>query len=215
MEILGQFKLAIFDLDGTLVDSLPNNVSIVEKMLLRRGHKTNLCPEEMKRTVSRGAPIIAQTWFSGEIEKDVVREFRKLYAEEKTDPNQVYRGARDYIHTLKEKGWLCAICSNKPEELCRVVLRDVHLQNSFDLIVGGDSLRERKPSPMPLRFICSRLDIAIHESIFLGDSSLDMQAAEGAGMKYLHHKYGYETVGLKSLDEFDFEELNKEMKEEW
>ena len=198
-------ELVVFDLDGTVVDSAINSLNIVNRMLQRRSIDDEVRIEQIRGLLSYGAAAIAGNWIKTEEADRLAEEFRTLYKEEATLESQVYPGAKDFLAALRRRNIKCAICSNKPIGLCLKVLEDTGLQECFQIVLGGDSLKEKKPSAAPLIEVARIARTCIERSLFLGDSQVDWMAANSAGMAYLHHKNGYERLDKnKQVRGFDY-----------
>jgi len=201
-------ELVVFDLDGTVIDSAINSTNIVNRMLKRRLIPVEVSSEQIRGLLSYGAEAIASNWIKNEEVHKLAEEFRALYKEETTLASQVYPGARDFLASLRRRDIKCAICSNKPIGLCLRVLEDADLQGFFQIVIGGDSLAEKKPSPAPLIEVARMAGVCLERSLFLGDSKVDWTASRIAGMAYLHHKNGYEGIDKsEQFRSFDYYEL--------
>jgi len=112
------------------------------------------------------------------------------------------------LKTLKEK-YTLAIVTNKPFAFVSPILKGLEMDGLFELILGGDSLSEKKPHPMPLLHVCEKLDVSVADAVMVGDSKNDILAANACGMDSVGVTYGYnygEDIGLHKptviLDDF-------------
>jgi phosphoglycolate phosphatase len=103
----------------------------------------------------------------------------------------LYEGVESTLHTLKRSGYRLAIITNKPEVFVRPIINALHIGDLFDLILGGDSLSERKPSPLPLIYACEQLKVLPGQCVMVGDSKNDILAAKAANIQSIGLTYGY------------------------
>lgn len=187
-----QIKTIIFDLDGTLVDSAHSIGKLLNQM---RGEK-NLAPcsiEKYRGWISLGArDLIANAM---EIDVDEIDSylgtFRGLYANTKTSPKSIFPNVYELLSDFHAAGIDMAICSNKPVDLCHKVLEDTSLSMYFKSVVGGGSTPEPKPSRAPVDLVLSDLGCNHEGAIFVGDSSVDLGAANSSGIPFVFFSGGY------------------------
>jgi phosphoglycolate phosphatase len=182
----------IFDLDGTLVDS----VSVISQILNDMRSVFLLEPInecEYKPWISLGArELIVKSLGCPEDQIEVnLNEFRRRYQITTTPKSAIYPEVTETLNTLTSKGKTIALCSNKPEALCRKVIFEIGLTNFFKIIVGGDSVRKSKPDPEPLYYILQLLSGTSKSSIFVGDSIVDLQASRAASIPFIYYSNGY------------------------
>jgi 2-phosphoglycolate phosphatase len=206
-------KFVIFDLDGTLVDSLPLNLAIVNEIRTQKGMPL-VSRSVFAPFLSLGAYRIATEFFPDDDEEIIVKKFRVIYGRSLTSVSDLYDGAIPFIKMLRSAGIALAVCSNKPYALCKKVLSDVGLFDEFKVVLGGDSLGVSKPDPLTLQHIASLIGVSVAQGLFVGDSYVDFATASAAGMPYIHHQLGYddsqqllpETVQL-----FNYQQLNESL----
>jgi phosphoglycolate phosphatase len=136
-----------------------------------------------------------------------IAEFRARYAECTTPKSSLYTGVEGGLQKLRSAGFKLAICSNKPQNLCDNVLRDVGLMPLFSAVVGGGPGRPPKPHPFLLERALEQLGSAPSECFFVGDSELDHAIAAAVGMPFLFLNHGYAEEGwdrslLVQFDQF-------------
>ena len=219
-------KLILFDLDGTLVDSIPDLVVAVNYMLNETGEKP--FDEETIRTwVGNGVQVLVKRALSGsvDIDENLDKElyqrsldiFLKFYKENVCVKTTSYDGVKKTLESLKEKGFTLSIVTNKPYDFVGPILKKLEIDTLFDMIVGGDSLEKKKPDPLPLTHVCEKLGFSIKESVMVGDSKNDILAAKSADMDTIGVTYGYnygENISLYDPDIIveRFSELEKVLK---
>ena len=191
-------RLIMFDLDGTLVDSVPDLAVAVDKMLVQLGRpKAGL--DAVRQWVGNGAPVLVRRALANSIEHGEVDDalagqalemFMQAYAE-KHEFTVVYPGVRETLKWLQKKGVEMALITNKPERFVAPLLDEMKLGRFFRWIVGGDTLPQKKPDPAALLFVMKMAGIPASQSLFVGDSRSDVQAAKAAGVACVALSYGY------------------------
>lgn len=191
-------RLVAVDLDGTLVDSVPDLAWCIDRTMPRFGIPPR--GEALVRDwVGDGVQRLVERALTGEpdtpADPTMLREacavFLELYAVHGSDRSRVYPGVREGLARFRTRGASLACITNKPHTPAVGLLADLALLDFFDLVLGGDSLDRRKPDPLPLLHACSVLDMAVERSIFVGDSVNDVEAARAAGMRVVCVSYGY------------------------
>jgi phosphoglycolate phosphatase len=199
----------IFDLDGTLVDSVAISVEILNEMLAERGSARMLVAADASPHVSLGgasmvAALLAEDCGSPDAE---ILEFRRRYADRPTPDNSLFAGVRDGLTALRALGLRLAICSNKPQNLCEKVLTDLGLRPLFDVIVGGAVGRRPKPEPDLMHVTLAQIGARPESCVFVGDSELDYAASVACGVPFKLVNYGYAGAhhvfdGVSRFDHF-------------
>ena len=191
-------KLILFDLDGTLLDSAPDLAHCVNVMLGHFGHPP--CPEEAVRTwVGNGTARLVGRALTGSLNGDpgaaAVAEalpvFMAAYAEHTLVDSVLYPGARECLAALADAGHVLGCVTNKAARFTEPVLRQLGLLNAFGLVLSGDSLPEMKPHPAPLLHAAAHFGVPPADSLLVGDSVTDVQAARAAGFGIICMSYGY------------------------
>ncbi|MYL23863.1 phosphoglycolate phosphatase [Halomonas alkaliantarctica] len=191
-------RLVAFDLDGTLIDSVPDLTVAVQKALKDQ----DLTPPEeahVRDWVGNGAPILMQralTWAlneapSKEVQARSYEGFLAHYAEAPNRLTRLYPGASEVLSTLKEAGLILVLVTNKPECFIAPILEHFGLAAYFDLCLGGDSLTRKKPDPLPLLHAAKRFGVPARACAMVGDSRHDIQAGKAAGFATFALPYGY------------------------
>jgi len=195
--IVMSVKLLIFDLDGTLVDSSADiakainyafssygvsEVSVAETVTLIGEGLTRL----IEKVIERKAP--------GLDPRTLVARFIDYYSTHVSDDTRAYPDVEKVLTALI--GYKKAIVSNKTEALSIKVLKALDLLKYFDSVLGGDTLPEKKPSPMPILDVLSRFDMRPEQALIIGDSIYDIEAGRAAGVKTVAALYGYGDPGF-------------------
>lgn len=193
----------LFDLDGTLVDSLHDLTDAVNHMLTGFGRQ-QLTPVQVRQLIGKGARNLVQralaTDSPGEIDRGLAMftEFNTLHI---ADKSRLYPDARALLQQLADGGIRMAVISNKPEALSRQVLKALQVDTFFDIIAGGDTFIEMKPSPLPLMRVIEELGCRPVDAIMVGDSLNDIEAGNRAGITTIGCSWGYGgDAELKNAD---------------
>ncbi len=181
----------IFDLDGTLVDSAQAIAGVLNGMRAERGLDP-LPLNHFRRQISRGVKELVSRTLPNSAPGEMVPEFRRRYALSRTYASHLYPGVAETIAALRTDGWPLAVCSNKPETLCRKVLVDVGLDEAFTVVVGGDTAAAGKPDPAPLLHALAALGANAAECALVGDSTIDQRAATAGGVRFVFFTGGYD-----------------------
>jgi phosphoglycolate phosphatase len=183
----------IFDLDGTLVDSVGITVAIIDEMLARRGVAMSACPMTTRAHVSAGgeAMIAAVMGVHCQDPKADIAEFRRIHAETPTPPDTLFPLVAEQLAELVKSGFTLAICSNKPQNLCEKVLTDLGIAHCFKLVVGSRDGLRKKPHPDLMQLVLTGLGAQADECLFVGDSELDLMAAHHFNMPFVLVEWGY------------------------
>lgn len=186
-------RLVIFDLDGTLTDSLAD-LTAATNWMLRHFRRPELSPEEVRRMVGQGARRLVERALSGapagEVEEGLglFLAYNELHIADRT---VLYPAAEAVLARLREEGRLLAIVSNKNESLCRKLLAVLGVERHFAAVLGADSTPFRKPSPEPLLQLMRDFDVTADETIMVGDSINDVAAGREAGVVTVGCSFGY------------------------
>lgn len=189
----------LFDLDGTLLDSAPDLTQAVDEMLLSLGFpKAGI--EKVVTWVGNGlqklierALVDAKLNLSqiSEIYPEAKSVFDRSYNDVCQTPSGLYPGVRELLTYCNEQEIPIALITNKPEHYTFMLLNGLDLASHFGVIVGGDTLAEKKPSALPLLHAAETLKVDISHCWMVGDSSSDITAANAAGCFSVGMSYGY------------------------
>jgi phosphoglycolate phosphatase len=188
------YSLVVFDLDGTLVDSASDIAEAVNRTMadwsLPRVEEALI-----RGWIGDGARALVTSAFahSGKaIEVDeVMPGFMAHYAECLLLYPTVYPGVVETLRELRDRSVAVAVCTNKPERFVRPLLDALDLGGYFEVIVGGDTLPERKPSAVPLLHVVDRFGLQPARCLMVGDSATDVETAAAAEMPMALVTYGY------------------------
>jgi phosphoglycolate phosphatase len=192
----------LFDLDGTLVDSVPDLAAAANQML-GEFRRPPLSEADVTSMVGDGVAMLVERALAARQAADeplapAVARFLAIYEASATARTRPYPGVPEVLSALAAAGSRLAVCTNKTEAATRAVLEGLDLARFFAVVVGGDSLPARKPDPAPLRIALDRLGVAPARAAMIGDHRNDVLAAERAGVTAIFARYGY---GLATLGE--------------
>jgi phosphoglycolate phosphatase len=190
-------KLIIFDLDGTLIDSSVDIANAINYAIRPYGVPL-LAVKEVISLVGEGiSTLMGKLIIKEGIEADtafLVQQFLNHYSAHLTDNTTVYPGVREILAQLG--AYRKVVVSNKRESLSVRILEELGLSEYMDVIVGSDTVKERKPSPLPVCHVLSKLGISPDAAIIVGDSNYDIEAGKAAGIKTVAVTYGYRPLEL-------------------
>lgn len=188
-----RYTLAIFDLDGTILNTLEDLTDSMNAALEKSGYPKRTI-EEVRRFVGNGIrKLIERAVPQGTKKEDVDqvhRDFTEYYKAHCADKTRPYDGILDLLATLKEKGCRTAVVSNKADygvqKLCHQ-----YFEGLFDLAVGEREGILRKPAPDSVNQVLRRLQVRREDAVYIGDSEVDIQTAENAGMDHIIVDWGF------------------------
>jgi phosphoglycolate phosphatase len=191
-------RLVMFDLDGTLVDSVPDLAAAVDKTLLALG-RAPAGVERVRDWIGNGARVLVRRALAGCLQHEQIAEaqaeqalalFMAAYAENH-ELTRVYPGVLESLGWLREQGIELAIITNKPERFVAPLLDEKGLGGYFRWIIGGDTLPQQKPDPAALLHVLQLARVEAQQALFIGDSRNDVLAAKAAGVPCVALSYGY------------------------
>ncbi len=195
-------KLLIFDLDGTLADTIIDIADAVNYAVEPFGSR-RYSVEEIKAKVGSGITKLLRSLIPSETsipEENIIKRFLEYYSEHLLDNTKAYPYVKETL--LKIEGrYKKAVISNKREGFSREILEGIGILHFFDVVLGSDSVKEQKPSPIPLLEVMKRFGASRDETVMIGDSRYDIEAARAAGIKVIAVTYGFRSrETLKDAD---------------
>lgn len=192
MEKIGA-DLIVFDLDGTLIDSSDDIAWAANKTLVHMGYMERDI-RSIKKCIGWGVKILLEKLMPEEDEdrlEEARRKFLEYYWDHLTVYTNLYPGAREIIEYFGKMNKSMAIITNKPLRFTEKILEYFALQKYFSMVLGGDSLPNRKPHPEPALKVLTHLSISASRGVFVGDSPTDCETGRGAGMTTIGVSYGF------------------------
>lgn len=202
-----RFNTVLFDLDGTLLNTIPDLADAVNAMRMEMSMPP-LRQDIVATYVGKGSEVLVRRALTGSqdepLEADRLAEgmrlFYQCYHVVNGDKTVIYDGVLDGLKAFREQGARMAVVTNKPGEFTDPLLVRTGLAGFFEHAVSGDTCARKKPDPMPLQHACQLLDGQPESTLIVGDSRNDVQAARAAGMAVVAVPYGYnEGQGVQSL----------------
>ena len=195
----GTARAVLFDLDGTLVDSLRDIANAMNHVLAAAGFPTH-AEDDYRAHVGWGAGDLVRRALPAEARDDVdvdvdverhLKSFRERYASHLVEATAPYPGIEDALRKLLDRGIPVAVLSNKPEDSTRAVVAKLFGDLAFAEVRGARAEVPHKPDPAALLAVARQLDIAPSQCAYVGDTEIDVQAAIRAGMMPVAVAWGF------------------------
>lgn len=191
-------KMILIDVDGTLVDSVPDLAYCVDQLMELLGKKP-YGEKKVRDWVGNGVESLCKRALVGKMDGEPSRDdfdiayplFLKLYAENTAERSSIYPGALEGLEYLYSKKYKLGCVTNKAEQFTIPLLKKLKLHNFFQIIISGDSLPTKKPNPEPLLHAAKFFQLKPNEALMIGDSKSDVKAARAAGFQIICMSYGY------------------------
>ena len=194
LRVITMNKTYIFDLDGTLINSLPTIAHYANSALEKYNFPVHSV-EKYKEFIGDGAAMLVHRML-GENDNDenfrkVKAEYDRLYESDVLYLTEPYDGIVNLIKALKERGNKIAVLSNKPHNVTSVVVEKLFGEGTFDVCFGQREGVEKKPAPDGVYEICKLLNITTNEVIFIGDTNIDIKTGKNAGVRTIGVSWGF------------------------
>ncbi len=191
-------KMILIDVDGTLVDSVPDLAWCVDEMMKTLGREP-WGEERVRDWVGNGVERLVRRALIGQLDGEpdaAVFEtaypvFLDLYAKNTSKRSRLYPGVLEGLDYLREAGYSLGCVTNKAEQFTLPLLQDLGIYSDFGIVVAGDTLPVKKPDPTPLLYAAEFFGVTPEESLMIGDSKSDVTAARAAGFRIICMSYGY------------------------
>lgn len=190
-----EYNAVFFDLDGTLIDTAPDMVAVLQR--LQQEYGIDPVAYDLGRSnVSRGAIGLLSLGFPEidvEIGDALHQEYLERYAETVCVESRVFDGLNEMLDQLDDIDCPWGVVTNKPEQLTAPLLAELGLADRSVCTISGDTLGVRKPDPAPLLLACELAGVEPATAIYVGDAERDIEAGRRAGMATIAVSYGYVT----------------------
>ena len=183
-------RLVVYDLDGTLVDTL-QDITNAANYLLSQMQAASLTPNQVRRFVGRGIHQLVGECLKTDdagLVAEGMRIYRAYYQQHLADNSKLYPGARQALDYFKTR--VQAVISNKPNPYSTDLLKALGVEGYFMDIIGGDSPYPRKPDPASLNAVMERAGVSPHEAVMIGDSPIDVEMGRQAGVAVVTVTHG-------------------------
>ena len=188
-----RYKLAIFDMDGTILNTIDDLAASLNYVLEKSGFPARTMDEVisfigdgLRKLIERGVP---EGTDSETVDK-VLADFKEYYAVHCADKTAPYDGIIELLENLRRNGCLTAVVSNKADDVVQELCRK-YFDGLFDYAVGERSGILRKPAPDSVNEVLEKLNVSRENAVYIGDSDVDIKTAENAGMDSIIAEWGF------------------------
>ena len=191
-------QMILIDVDGTLVDSVPDLAFCVDEMMLaidmpKRGE------EAVRQWVGNGVETLVKralvNALDGEPDQALFNKanpiFLELYRDNTCKRSTLYPGVIEALDYFAEQGYKLGCVTNKAEQFTRPLLEQLGIIDRFEILICGDTLEKKKPDPLPLTHAAKHFGVEPAQALMIGDSISDVKAARAAGFNIVCMSYGY------------------------
>ncbi|WP_303723037.1 HAD family hydrolase [Malonomonas rubra] len=187
------YKYLLFDLDGTLVDSVADLTTSLNLLADELGHP-HLPPEHVRTIVGDGATkLIKRAYGEENYQREQLFRFLAIYGEHLLDHTCCYQGIEELLQSHPADRM--ALVTNKPHSLTIELLEGLGIARHFKVIFGGDSFAEKKPHPLPVQRALTALGADPAQAVMIGDHHTDLHSGKGAGTATCFCAYGLGHTG--------------------
>jgi phosphoglycolate phosphatase len=186
-------RCAVFDLDGTLVDSAPDLHAALDRLMAVK-RLPGFARAEVVGMIGDGVRVLLERAYAARsiaLDEADLQHFMTDYESNAAVLTRAFDGIPELLGGLRDAGWRLAVCTNKPEGAARVLLSGLGLDGHFSALGGGDSFPMRKPDPGHLRATLAAAGAAPEDAVMIGDHRNDIDAARGAGVRAIFAGWGY------------------------
>ena len=191
-------KMILIDVDGTLVDSVPDLAYCVDEMMKALGREPH-GEAKVRDWVGNGVERLTRRALIGQLDGEPSDEdfakgypiFLELYKDNTSKRSCLYPGVRKGLDYMKSQGYLLGCVTNKDAQFTIPLLKGLGIYDEFGIVVSGDTLPVKKPDPQPLLHAAAHFGVGAEDSLMLGDSKSDVTAARNAGFQIVCMSYGY------------------------
>lgn len=187
-------ELCVFDLDGTLVNSLEDLANSTNFALKKYGFGTYPV-EKYRYFVGDGVPMLIKRALgendTPQAEEAMLAEFNAYYNEHYADHTRPYEGNIEMLRALRQRGIKCAVLSNKPDEFVKIIIKKILPEIDFEWVQGKAEGFPKKPDPTALNFIMQKLGVKKEDVLYIGDSNVDVKTGKNAGVRTCGVLWGF------------------------
>lgn len=190
--------ILLLDLDGTLVDSVPDLLAALDRLLVPLG-AAPFTRAEVTGMVGDGVPALVSRAFAARAmaePAEAAAAFLADYTPRAAELTRPFPGIAAMLEALRDAGWRLAVCTNKPEAPARALLDSLGLAPHLAAVGGGDSFPAKKPDPRHLLATLTAAGGRAEAAVMLGDHANDVEAARGAGIPAIFAGWGYGPRGM-------------------
>ena len=196
--LLARPEMVLIDVDGTLVDSVPDLAYCVDEMMIELGMPER-GDQRVRHWVGNGVERLVKRALTNQLDGEpdealynkALPVFEALYRENTSKRSRLYQGVNEALDYLKSTGVRMGCVTNKASQFTLPLLKDLGVRDYFEVVICGDMVERKKPDPMPLLQAAEQLETEAQASMMLGDSMSDVKAARAAGFQIVCMSYGY------------------------
>ena len=189
-----KFKALLLDLDGTLLDTAPDFVTALNKLLVKHG-RDELPESAIRNSVTNGSAGLIQDGFKIGAEhpnfESIRQEYLDLYFDNLAEKTTLFPGLKKVLVSCDAKIIPWGIVTNKPWKYSEAVLKQLNLLDDSSVVICPDHVKSPKPNPEALLLACSKLSIEPWDCLYIGDHCRDIDAGRAAGMATIAAGWGY------------------------
>lgn len=191
-------EMVLLDIDGTLVDTVPDLAFSIDTMLQEIGFEQHGV-DKIRDWVGNGIERLVHRALTDDQDENAEEElfqkafplFMDIYADNAASASQFYPGVEEGLEYLKSENFKLGCVTNKRSRFTETLLKSLGIYNDFEIVICGDTLPKRKPDPMQLLHAAEFFNVSPEDSLMVGDSTNDVYAAKAAGFQILAVNYGY------------------------
>ena len=191
-------EMVLIDVDGTLVDSVPDLAFCVDEMMKQLGMPVH-GEAKVREWVGNGVERLTRRALIGQLDgepdevlfKKAYPIFLDLYADNTSKRSALYPGVKEGLAYLKSAGYKLGCVTNKAAQFTIPLLKELGVFDEFEIVVSGDTLPQKKPDPAPLLHVAKHFGVSPTKSLMIGDSVSDVKAARAAQFQIICMSYGY------------------------
>ena len=196
--MLSKPQMILIDVDGTLVDSVPDLAYCVDEMMRQLGRPPH-GETRVRDWVGNGVERLVRRALVGQLDGEpsdadfaaAYPIFLELYADNTSKRSHLYPGVREGLAYMEAAGYRLGCVTNKAAQFTVPLLKDLGVYEHFGIVVAGDTLPVKKPDPQPLLHAAAHFGVAPQHALMIGDSKSDVTAARAAGFQIVCMSYGY------------------------
>ena len=209
------YDAVVFDLDGTLIDSLPDMALALNKLLIDEGRR-ELKVSEVSGLIGKGAPKMIEAAFSltgmpisGEGLARAHSIYNQNYSQYPSEGSKVYDGVLRTLQKLKQEKIMMGVCSNKTLKMVKLIIAAFELENYFCGVMGGDNVRFKKPDGRHILDTLKQMNTYSKNVLMVGDTINDVEAAKDVGLPIVSVSYGYGSPKEIQASDYIVDDLSK------
>lgn len=187
------YRMVIFDMDGTILDTLEDLYNCINYALCTCGFPERTM-DEVRMFVGNGLQKLVERAVPSGVSSDemlrVFEELKKYYKMHCTDTTKAYDGICEMLHELREKGYMTAVVSNKADFAVQELVHE-YFDGLFDYAVGERENVKKKPAPDAVNAILDKYNLKSNEAIYIGDSDVDIETAKNANLDCISVLWGF------------------------